>query len=315
MAEIVESIEQFALSRKTTPKTQFSRIGVIGLGQMGLDITRILACKGMEVVFIEQNEKKISSFIKAIENDLTKTIDRWGMTNSEKTAIMNRIKGTAAWEELKFCDMVMEAMDPLSSRKLDVERRKEIYKEIERNTSHKTIIATNATALTATELISDLDHPERGISFHFLSPVAEVPIVEVVRGIYTSDEVYESVIKFAKLIGKEVVPALDLAGKISTRLIIPLINEACEILMEGASSQKDIDKTMKIGYQMSYGPFEMADIIGLDNLMFWMDNLYDEFGLLKYKASPLIKKLVRANCLGKKTNKGFYEYDKEGRII
>ncbi len=315
MAEIAESIEGFSLSKKGHAKSLFSKIGLVGNGLVGQSIARMISMRGMEIVFIEENEKKINSVLKEIDNELNLMIGRWGMTTGEKTAILNRIKGSTEWDSLSNCDLVIEALESYPTREAGVSARKKVFHNIEKNVGTTTIIATNATSLMATELISELNHPERGISFHFLTPNGEAPLVEVVRAIHTSDEVFENVKIFAKLLGKEVIPVLDFAGKISTRLIIPLINEACEILMEGVGKMTDIDKIMKVGYQMQYGPFEMADKIGLDRLLRWMENLYEEFGDQKYKVSPLIKKLVRANCLGRKEGKGFYLYDNDGAII
>jgi 3-hydroxybutyryl-CoA dehydrogenase len=139
--------------------------------------------------------------------------------------------------------------------------------------------------------------------------------VEVVKGLYTSQIAYDNTVKFAHLIGKRVVPVKESPGIISTRLFVPLINEACEILMEGVGTLEDIDLTMKVGFGLPLGPFEMADKIGLDKILRWCENLYDEFGDLKYKSSPLLKKLVRANQWGRRTGRGFYEYNKDGMKI
>ena len=140
-------------------------------------------------------------------------------------------------------------------------------------------------------------------------------MVEIARGLHTSDETYERVFKFARLFGKQVIPVNESPGVISTRLIAPLINEACEILLEGVGSMPNIDLTMKLGFGFPLGPFEMADKIGIDTVVRWLDNMYREFGDLKYKASPLLKKMMRANHLGRETRIGFYKYDEEGRKI
>ncbi len=315
MAEKVEPIEKYALNQKELSKTQFAKIGLIGSGPVGQGIARMASKRGMEVFFIESSERTIKKVMQDINKNLSRMIDRWGMTNAEKTAIINRINGCTDWDKLRGCDIIIEATETSMTREEAVKKRKKLFKKIEKHVDLSTIIATNSTTLMVTELISVLEHPHRGISLHFLSPAVEAPLVEVVRGLHTSDEVYNDVIKFAKLLGKDAIPVLDFCGKMSTRMIIPLINEACKIQMEGVGNMLDIDKIMRVGFHMQYGPFEMADMIGLDNLLRWMDNLYDEFGDLKYKASPTIKKLVRANCLGRKNGKGFYQYDKEGKKI
>jgi 3-hydroxybutyryl-CoA dehydrogenase len=241
-------------------------------------------------------------------------IERWGMTNSEKLGILARIKGTLDYKDFKNCDIVIEAIKS-SSRELSHDIREAILKKIETHVDKHTIIATNSSTQVITELTAGLTYKDRCVSFHFLTPEADARVVEIVKGLYTSQEAYENTLKFANLIGKKVVPVKESPGIISTRLFVPLINEACEILMEGVGSLEDIDLTMKVGFGLPLGPFEMADKIGLDKILRWCENLYDEFGDLKYKASPLLKKLVRANQWGRRTGRGFYEYNKDGTKI
>ena len=164
------------------------------------------------------------------------------------------------------------------------------------------------------EIAAVLQKPERAIGLHFMSPATSIKIVEVTKGIDTSQKTYEAVCKFAKMIDRKVITISESPGHISTRLIVTLINEACELLMEGIASVESIDKTMKLGYGMQFGPFELADKIGLDKVVKWMDNLHSEYSLQKFKASPVIKRLVRANYHGKKSGKGFYRYE-SGKII
>jgi len=164
------------------------------------------------------------------------------------------------------------------------------------------------------DIASTLKHPERAVGLHFITPASTVKIVEVVRGFETNDASYDFVIKFAKMIEKTPITLNESPGHISSRLIVPLINEACDLIMEGVSSVQAIDLTMKMGYGLLYGPFELADRIGLDKLLKWMDNLYAEFGNQHYKPSPIIKRLVRAGYFGKKNGRGFYKYE-GGKII
>jgi 3-hydroxybutyryl-CoA dehydrogenase len=238
-------------------------------------------------------------------------IERWGMTNSEKLGIMSRIKGTTDYESFRGCDIVIEAIKS-SKREQTHDERSDILAKIEMHVERDTIIATNSSTHVITELTADLTHKDRCLSFHFLTPEADARVVEIVKGLYTSQEAYDNSIKFANLIGKRVVPVKESPGIISTRLIVPFINEACEILMEGVGTMEDIDLTMKVGFGLPLGPFEMADKIGLDKILRWCENLYDEFGDQKYKSSPLLKKLVRANQWGRRTGRGFYEYNKDG---
>ena len=313
----VEKIEDYALKKdidKTQKSETFNKVGIVGCGNLGQEVARMVSNHGVEVVFLELSEAKIQDALKGITRALDQMIERWGMTESDKRAILSRIEGTTRYTDLKGCDIVIEAVKS-KTREDSVELRKKIFKEIEKVVDQKTIIATNSTTLVITELSSELDHPERCVSLHFISPAADVPVVEVARSLHTTDEAYKKVCKFAKLLGKRVIPVIESPGIISTRLIAPMINEACEIMMEGVADMEDIDATMKIGYGFPFGPFEMADKIGIDVVVRWLDNLYREFGDIKYKASPMLKKRVRANHLGRDTGVGFYRYDAEGKRI
>lgn len=314
MAENIEKLEDYGLSKDNKPKTLFSRVGIIGAGSVGQNIARMVSSKGLDVVLLDLSQDKIDQAFIDMAKELDRMIERWGMTNSEKLGILSRIKGTIDYASFNGCDIVIEAIKS-SSRDRTHDERSEILKKIEMNVDRDTLIATNSSTHVITELTVDLEHKDRCLSFHFLTPEADARVVEIVKGLYTSQEAYDNSIKFANLIGKKVVPVKESPGIISTRLIVPFINEACEILMEGVGSMEDIDLTMKVGFGLPLGPFEMADKIGLDKILRWCENLYDEFGDLKYKSSPLLKKLVRANQWGRRTGRGFYEYTKDGMKI
>jgi 3-hydroxybutyryl-CoA dehydrogenase len=314
MAENTEKLEDYGLSKDTRPKTLFSRVGIVGAGTVGQNIARMISSKGLDVIFLDLTKEKIDKAYAELGRELDRMIERWGMTNSEKLGILSRIKGTTEYSDLKGCDIVIEAIKT-PKNEASHEVRMDILKNIENNVGRNTIIASNSSTQVITELTANLEHKDRCVSFHFLTPEADARVVEVVKGLYTSQETYDNTVKFAHLIGKKVVPVKESPGIISTRLFVPLINEACEILMEGVGSMEDIDLTMKVGFGLPLGPFEMADKIGLDKILRWCENLYDEYGDLKYKASPLLKKLVRANQWGRRTGKGFYEYNKDGMKI
>ena len=314
MAENIEKLEDYGLSKDNKPKTLFSRVGIIGAGSVGQNIARMVSSKGLDVIILDLSQEKIDQAFTDMAKELDRMIERWGMTNSEKLGILSRIKGTIDYSDLRGCDIVIEAIKS-SSRDRTHDERSEILQKIEMHVDRDTIIATNSSTHVITELTADLIHKDRCLSFHFLTPEADARVVEIVKGLYTSQEAYENSMKFANLIGKKVVSVKESPGIISTRLIVPFINEACEILMEGVGSMEDIDLTMKVGFGLPLGPFEMADKIGLDKILRWCENLYDEFGDLKYKASPILKKLVRANQWGRRTGRGFYEYNKDGMKI
>jgi len=311
MSENIERLEDYGLSKDTKPKTLFSRVGIVGAGSVGQNIARMVSSKGLDVVLLDINQEKIDQAYVDLARELDRMIERWGMTNSEKLGILSRIKGTTEYSKFKGCDIVIEAIKS-STREHSHDIRMEVLRKIEQQVDRETIIATNSSTQVITELTAFLDFKDRCVSFHFLTPEADARVVEIVKGLYTSQEAYENTIKFANLIGKKVIPVRESPGIISTRLVVPLINEACEILMEGVGTLEDIDLTMKIGFGLPLGPFEMADKIGLDKILRWCENLYDEFGDLKYKSSPLLKKLVRAHQWGRRTGKGFYEYNKDG---
>ena len=187
------------------------------------------------MIFLDINQQKIDQAYLELAKELDRMIERWGMTNSEKLGILSRIKGTTDYSDFMGCDIVIEAIKS-STREHSHDLRSEILKNIESNVSRDTIIATNSSTQVITELTADLDHKDRCVSFHFLTPEADARVVEIAKGLYTSQVAYENTIKFAHFIGKKVVPVKQSPGIISTRLIVPLITEACEILMEGVGS-------------------------------------------------------------------------------
>lgn len=310
---MAESLEDFALSKKIQKKGTIQKVAIIGCGSMGQEISRMVSQYGMEVIFIELSEERIAEVFQEIEKQLVESINKWGLTESEKKVILSRIKGTTDYNKIRDVDLVIETTN---SKKpgTNLELRKEVFRRVEEYVSPDTVITSNNSTLMISDLANGMKHPGRTVGLHFITPASTVKIVEVVRGLETNDASYEFVIKFAKMIDKTPITIHESPGHISARLIVPLINEACDLIMEGVSSVQCIDTTMKMGYGLLYGPFEMADRIGLDKLLKWMDNLYAEFGNQQYKPSPIIKRLVRAGYKGKKNGRGFYKYE-DGKII
>lgn len=310
---MAESLEDFALSKKIQKKGTIQKVAIIGCGSMGQEISRLISQYGMEVIFIELSEERIAEVFQEIEKQLNESINKWGLTESEKKVILSRIGGTTDYNKIRDVDLVIETTN---SKKpgTNLELRKEVFRRVEEYVSPDTVITSNNSTLMISDLANGMKHPGRTVGLHFITPASTVKIVEVVRGLETNDASYEFVIKFAKMIDKTPITIHESPGHISARLIVPLINEACDLIMEGVSSVQCIDTTMKMGYGLLYGPFEMADRIGLDKLLKWMDNLYAEFGNQQYKPSPIIKRLVRAGYKGKKNGRGFYKYE-DGKII
>ena len=313
MSKKIEPIEKFGLSKKNRPKAQFSKIGIVGCGTVGQTIARIISASGMEVIFIELDKEKVKLAYEGIRQSLDRMIDHWGMTESEKRSILSRIQGSVACHDLSDVDVVIEAIKS-KSREQRISQRKELFKKIESQVSPNTIIATNSTTVVITELSSELVHKDRCVSLHFSTSNPGANMVEVVKGLYTSDRIYENVQKFIRMIGLKMVPVEESPGLLSVRLFATLINEACDILMEGVGSMESIDMASRTSLGFSLGPFELADKIGLDKVIRWLDNLYNEFGDMKYKASPILKRKARAAQIGRSAGKGFYEY-KNGRKV
>lgn len=306
---MAETLEQYSISKTIKQKsTALKKIGIVGCGAMGQDIALLASSHGIDVVFVDISEEKVNEIINEMGAKLDKIIKRWGLTKSEKRAILSRIKGSADYSILKDCSIVIESVISLNMKDI-VPAKQDVFRKIEKTVSRNTIIATNSSTIMISELASVLNHQDRALGIHFLSPALTVKIIEVSRCIQTSNEAFDLVKRFAGMINREVIPVGESPGSVSTRLIVSLINESCQTLMEGLSDVEHIDQTMRIGYGLQLGPFEMADRIGLDKLVIWMDNLYNEFGERKFKASPVIMKLVRAGHLGRKTKRGFYSYD------
>ncbi len=292
----------------------FSKVGVVGCGTTGQSIALMIASHGIELIFLELDNGKIQEAFADIAEELDNRIDHWGMTSSEKRGILSRISGTLDYADFAECDLVIDA---ILSRTREYSRniRKDIFINIEKHVRKDAIIATNSTTTVITELASELKYKDRCVSLHFSTASPDARIVEVVKGLYTSDEVSKSIGKFAKLIQKVPVHVDESPGLISVRVGVALISEACEVLMEGVRSKEDIDYTIRNSLGVTLGPFELADRIGIDRVVRWMDNLYNEFGDRKYKPSPILKKLFRANRFGRKSGEGFYKYDEHGNKI
>ena len=318
MAEniIVEPIENYALKSGNNSKTLFSKIGVVGCGKEGQNIVRMAAWNGIEVVFIENDQCNIETAIAEINSEFDKRIEHWGLTQGEKKAIMARIYGSLDYQDLADCDFVIEAIrtDEITGGR-NFEMRKQVFRKIEAVVERDAIIATNTTTIVLSELASELKFPERSISLHFFVTSSEAKIVEVVKGLYTSDDVYSKVSTFVKLINRQVVPVIESAGLVSVRLFVVMLNEACHSLMEGIATKEDIDKIMIVGMGMRMGVFRMADIIGINRVVRWMESLYEEFGEPKYKPSQVIKQLFRTKLWGVQSGEGFYRYDENGKPI
>lgn len=314
MSEIIGKLEDFSLTKSPKPHGSIHQIGIIGFGSMGQEIAKTISQHGFDVVCLDLDEKRVAGGLDGITRMLDTEILRWGMTNSEKRLIMSRIKGTVDYKNLADCDIVFEA---INSRKpgTSLEIRKEILQNAEKYVRRDAILASNTATLMISDLASGLEYPDRAVGLHFMSPADNVKVLEVVRSARTSDEAFEIVSRFVRMLEKKPITLMESPGNVTTRMMCIVINHACEMLMEGIASAQDIDELMKTSLGHQFGPFELADRIGLDKVQKWMDNLYNEFGEHGYKTSPVLKRLVRANFLGKASGQGFYKYDAHGKIV
>jgi 3-hydroxybutyryl-CoA dehydrogenase len=259
---------------------------------------------------VDLNEEIIQQSMKLLSEDMDAEIEKWGMTLSEKKAILSRIKGTTEYEDVGKVDLVIEAVPE------DLELKREIFKKLDRLTFPEIILVSHTSTLSITEIAAATTRPDKVIGLHFLPPVTKIPLVEVVRGLKTSKETINLIKEFAEQhLNKTVVTVYEYPGYVTTRIIVPLLNEAMHVLMEGIASAEDIDTAMKLGYGFNVGPLALADMMGLDEVMSWMENLLNELSDHKYNPCPLLRKLVRAGHLGKKTGQGFFKYDAEGNKI
>ncbi len=306
----MSQLAEFGLGDKLKVVGKIQTVGIVGCGSVGMAITLLVARYGMEVVFVDVSQERIDEIFISLETQLDNEINHWGITASEKRLVLSRITGTTDFIRLKNCDVVIEA---ISSRKkgTEIEQRKEVFRKIEEVVSENTIISSNISTLMISDLADVLKNPGRAIGIHFINPIDKTHIVEVVNGVKSTNEAHEKVMRFCQMINKKGVCIHESPGNISTRMLIPIINEACEILMEGIASVQDIDLTTREAFGHNVGPFEFADKIGLDKVLKYMENLYAEYGDNKYKASPVIKRLVRANYLGRHVGRGFYNYEND----
>lgn len=314
--EIIEAIERYGLSKRNRKRTLFSRIGVVGCGKEGSVIATTAALSGIEVVFLEPDEEGIANAFSRIEDKLDRKIQNWGLTENEKKAVLGRITGTTNFDDFTGCDFVIEAIryhDQTGERR--VIHRKEVFKELERVLSVNAIIASNVSTVIVTDLASELKHTERCIGLHFLSNVPDSQIIEIVPGLNTTSETFDKVCQFAKLINHQYVSVMESAGLVSIRLFLIQLNEACQILMEGISNVEDIDRVLTVGFGHRQGVFRTADQMGIEKIVRLLENLWDEYGSIKYKPSPILLRLFRAKHFGVSSNKGFYTYDDFGNII
>jgi len=289
--------------------SEFNSIAVIGGGTIGQGLAQSISENGMEVIIVENDKDTLEKTLKRLDEALNREIKRWAMTSADKKSILSRIEGTTNIEKVEECEIIVSAIHE------DLQANLKLFKQLDQVCPPETIFVTNTSTLSITELAAVTNREDHFLGMHFLNPVPKVALVEIVRGLKTSDETFRTMQRFALRLGKTPVEVFESPGYVTTRVIVSLLNEAMYLLMEGVASADGIDTAIKLGFNFPEGPLSLADKMGLDQVMTWMEGLFRDLGDLKYRPCPLLRKLVRAGHLGVKSGQGFFIYDENGNKI
>ncbi|AYC28800.1 3-hydroxybutyryl-CoA dehydrogenase [Paenisporosarcina cavernae] len=279
------------------------KVLVIGAGQMGSGIAQVCAQAGFDVKLNDREEQFYNRGIQVITKNLSRDVEKGRKTEEEKTEILNRISKSLDLNDAADVDLVIEAAVE------NMEIKQQIFRQLDEITPAHTILATNTSSLPITEIAAVTNRPAKVIGMHFMNPVPVMKLVEIIRGLATTDEVYAAIEEMTKKLAKVPVEVNDFPGFVSNRILMPMINEAIYTLYEGVATKEAIDEVMKLGMNHPMGPLQLADFIGLDTCLYIMEILHEGFGDSKYRPCPLLRKYVKAGWLGKKTGRGFYVYE------
>jgi 3-hydroxybutyryl-CoA dehydrogenase len=278
------------------------RVGVVGCGLMGAGIAQVSAQSGFTTIVREVSPELVEKGIKSVEKNLARLVEKGVITEAAKGEIRGRLKGSTSLEELRDCDVVVEAIIE------QLPAKRELFTLLDAICPASTIFASNTSSLTITEIAAATERPQRFVGLHFFNPVPVMKLVEVVKTIATDPAVYEEMVAFGAKLGKTPVRANDSGGFIVNRLLVPYLLDAIRALQEGVGSVVDIDNSMKLGCGYPMGPFTLLDFVGLDTTLYISQIMFDEFKEKRFAAPPLLKRMVLAGWLGKKSGRGFYDY-------
>ncbi|MDW8090230.1 MAG: 3-hydroxybutyryl-CoA dehydrogenase [Meiothermus sp.] len=288
---------------------EIAKIGVVGAGQMGSGIAQVAAQAGYQVVLRDLEEGYLERALENIRRSLGKLLEKGRIDPGAHEVALGRIQTTLRLADLEDCDLVVEAIVEHEPAKL------ELFRELDGLVKPGAILASNTSSIPITRLAAVTRRPERFIGMHFMNPVPLMELVEVIRGHLTSDETTQAVLGVARRMGKTPVEVNDYPGFVSNRILLPMINEAIQCVMEGVATPEAIDQVMRLGMNHPMGPLTLADFIGLDTCLAIMEVLHRGLGDDKYRPSPLLRKMVEAGLLGRKSGRGFYRYDEKGNKV
>jgi 3-hydroxybutyryl-CoA dehydrogenase len=278
------------------------KVGVVGCGLMGSGIAQVSAQAGIPTIVREVSQELVDKGLKTIDKNLARLVEKNSITEATKNEIRGRLKGVTAVDELKHCDVIVEAIIE------QLPAKRELFSALDALCPAHTIFASNTSSLNITEIAAATKRPQRFVGLHFFNPVPVMKLVEVVRTIATDPAVYEEMVQFGAKLGKTPVRAHDGGGFIVNRLLVPYLLDAIRALEEGVGSVIDIDNSMKLGCGYPMGPFTLLDFVGLDTTLYISQIMFDEFKEKRFAAPPLLKRMVVAGWYGKKTGRGFYDY-------
>lgn len=281
---------------------EIKKVMVIGAGQMGGGIAQVCAQAGFDVKLNDIKEESYTKGLAVITKNLSRNVEKGRMTEDEKNAVLGRITKSLDLQDASDVDIIIEA----AVENMDI--KKSIFAKLDEIAPTHAILATNTSSLPITEIAAVTKRPEHVIGMHYMNPVPVMKLVEIIRGLATSDEVYQAVEDMTRKLDKTPVEVNDFPGFVANRVLMPMINEAIYTLYEGVASVEAIDEVMKLGMNHPMGPLQLADFIGLDTCLYIMETLHEGFGDSKYRPCPLLRKYVNAGWLGKKSGRGFYEY-------
>lgn len=288
---------------------EFRKITLVGGGGfMGRSLAQKMASSGIDVTVLEVSEERITQAREAMAASLDDELRKWGITASEKKVVLSRVTFTTDPTQAADCDLAIEAVPE------DLALKQAVMLRLDAVCAPETVFVTSTSTLSVTEIAAASGRSDRVVGMHFMHPVTRSKIVEIVRGSETSDATFAKATALARALEKTLIEVFEYPGYVVTRAVVPFVNEAMHIVMEGVASAEDVDLALRLGFEFKMGPLEYADRVGLDTMLGWMEHLFHELGDFKYRPCPMLRKMVRAGHLGRKAGRGFFEWKGNERV-